>query len=59
MMQYYRGVGTEDLMMLVEEAEERAEFTPDADEKKLWRARVEMMQEELLRRQNLQEKVKV
>lgn len=57
--QWYRGVDTQNLILLVEEAKDRAEFTPDAEEKQLWKQRLEKMQEELLRRQEILEEIEV
>ena len=57
--EWYRGVDTHHLVLLVEEAKERAEFTPDAEERRLWAARLKSMKEELLRRQELQEEIEV
>lgn len=48
---WYDGFTTEDLVKLLPEAKERAEFTPDRLEKELWKIRVERMEMELLRRQ--------
>ena len=57
--QWYKGVDTKTLIQLVEEAKERAEFTPDSGERQLWRERLEGMKEELYRRQELQEEIEV
>ena len=57
--QWYKEVDTKTLIQLVEEAKERAEFTPDAGERQLWRKRLEGMKEELYRRQELLEEIEV
>jgi hypothetical protein len=57
--EWYRGVPTEDLVHMFEEATERAEFTPDKEEKEHWKERMEGMEEELLRRQDLQEQIEL
>lgn len=57
--QWYKGVDTRNLILLVEEAKERAEYTPDAEERQLWAERLEMMKEELLRRQEFLEEIEV
>jgi len=49
---WYDGFSTEELVRLLPEAKERAEFTPDRLEKELWKIRVERMEMELLRRQH-------
>ena len=55
----YGGVPTEDLVHLLDTAKDRAEYTPDREEKILWKERVEGMEEELRRRQDLLEQVEV
>ena len=49
---WYDGFSTEELVRLLPEAKERAEFTPDRLEKELWKIRVERMEIELIRRQH-------
>jgi hypothetical protein len=48
---WYDGFTTDELVHMLPEAKERAEFTPDRLEKELWKIRVERMELELLRRQ--------
>lgn len=55
----YKGVPTDNLVHMFEEATERAEFTPDKEEKDHWKERMEGMEEELLRRQDLQEQIEL
>lgn len=57
--EWYKGVPTEDLVHMFEEATERAEFTPDKEEKEHWKERMEGMEAELLRRQDLQEQIEL
>ena len=56
---WYDGFATDELVRLLPEAKERAEFTPDRLEKELWKIRVERMELELLRRQHEQEEYEV
>jgi len=56
---WYRGVSTEDVVMLLQEATEQAEYCPDAFEKNLWNVRLEALQDELLQRQELWEQKEV
>jgi len=56
---WYDGFTTEDLVRLLPEAKERAEFTPDHLEKELWKIRVERMELELLRRQHMLDEFEV
>jgi hypothetical protein len=58
-IEWYKGVDTEQLLHLIEDAKDRAEYTADAEERQLWRRRLQMMQEELLRRQELLEEVEL
>lgn len=57
--EWYKGVDTEQLLHLVDDAKDRAEFTADAEERQLWKRRLQMMQEELLRRQDILEEVEL
>ncbi len=56
---WYRGVSTNDLINLVNEAKEKLEYSPDSAERGLWKMRLQRMEEELFRRQALQEQVEV
>jgi hypothetical protein len=55
----YKSVPTEGLIHMLEDATERAEYTPNREEKELWKERMEGMKEELLRRQDQQEQIEV
>ncbi|MCI0446067.1 hypothetical protein L0244_27455 [bacterium] len=55
----YREVPTDVLAHMLDDATERAEYTPDREEKELWKERLEGMKEELLRRQDQQEQIEV
>ncbi len=55
----YRAVGTHDLVWLLDEAKEKAVFEADATQKNLWNLRLHAMEDELLRRQHLQEEIEV
>jgi hypothetical protein len=55
----YQSVPTEALVNMFEDATDRAEFTPDREEKEHWKERMEGMEEELLRRQDLQEQIEL
>ncbi len=57
--EWYIGVKTEDLVFLLDVAMEKAELTPDATEKELWRIRLHGIESELLRRQDLQESLEI
>jgi hypothetical protein len=52
---WYDGFTTDEIVHLLPEAKERAEFSPDRLEKELWKIRVQRMEMELLRRQLKQE----
>jgi hypothetical protein len=56
---WYDGVKTEDLVLLLPNAMERAEYTPDALEKEFWKIKVAAMEAELLGRQEAQDQVEV
>lgn len=55
----YREVPTDVLAHMFNEATERAEYSPNREEKELWTERMEGMEEELLRRQDLQEQIEL
>lgn len=55
----YREVPTDDLVRMFDEASDRAEYTPEREEREHWKERMEGMKEELLRRQDLQEQIEL
>lgn len=56
---WYDGFTTEDLVLLLPAAQECAEVTEDPIERELWKVRVMRMEDELIRRQNLQDEIEV
>jgi len=55
----YKSVPLDDLRHMFEEATERSEYTPDHEEKEHWKERMEGMEHELLRRQEVLEQIEL
>ena len=55
----YKSVPLDDLRHMFEEATERSEYTPDREERELWKQRMEGMKNALLRRQEMWEQIEV
>ena len=56
---WYDGFSTQDLIILLPEAREKAESTSDPLERELWKIRLETVETELLRRQEMQDQKEI